>query len=146
MEFLQVLNDPYYYGFFVQFSICLFLLYFRMEIMQKMYKNVANGHDRSGSGIGEKMQEQGEISLKSVKLDDISVRQKLLPSFDHSEKSLAALYLPVFCLVSLAEWLQGSYVYALYKSYGYDIRMIALLFVAGFMSSALSGTNKTTES
>jgi MFS family permease len=36
--------------------------------------------------------------------------------------------------------LQGPYVYALYKSYSFTVSEIALLFVAGFLSSALFGT------
>jgi hypothetical protein len=31
-------------------------------------------------------------------------------------------------------------VYALYKSYGYDLKSIGVLFVVGFLSSAILGT------
>lgn len=39
-----------------------------------------------------------------------------------------------------ADWLQGPYVYALYESYGFGIKEIAELFVAGFGSSMIFGT------
>lgn len=39
-----------------------------------------------------------------------------------------------------ADWLQGPYVYALYESYGFVKEDIGLLFVAGFLSSAIFGT------
>ncbi|KAJ1550272.1 hypothetical protein HK096_007824 [Nowakowskiella sp. JEL0078] len=38
------------------------------------------------------------------------------------------------------DWLQGSYIYALYRSYGLNIDQIAVLFVIGFLSSAVFGT------
>ncbi|KAI8895355.1 hypothetical protein BC833DRAFT_623099 [Globomyces pollinis-pini] len=40
----------------------------------------------------------------------------------------------------VGDWLQGSYLYALYKSYGYSLDYIALFFVIGFSSSAVFGT------
>jgi hypothetical protein len=50
------------------------------------------------------------------------------------------LYLSVLGLVQLGDWLQGSYQYALYKSFGYTLNDIALFFVVGFSSSAVFGT------
>lgn len=49
-------------------------------------------------------------------------------------------YLVVYSLVIMSDWLQGPYVYVLYQAYGYDVQEIAILFVAGFMSSAVFGT------
>ncbi|KAH9250554.1 hypothetical protein BASA81_011661 [Batrachochytrium salamandrivorans] len=49
-------------------------------------------------------------------------------------------YLFVYGLVFISDWLQGPYIYALYKSYNYDLDNIALLFVTGFLSSAIVGT------
>ncbi|KAJ3397181.1 Molybdate-anion transporter [Lobulomyces angularis] len=43
-------------------------------------------------------------------------------------------------ILSSSDWLQGAYVYALYSAYGYDVQEIAILFVAGFLSSAVFGT------
>jgi MFS family permease len=40
----------------------------------------------------------------------------------------------------MGDWLQGSYIYPLYKSYGYSLKQIGLLFVIGFGSSATLGT------
>ncbi|RKO87670.1 hypothetical protein BDK51DRAFT_17045 [Blyttiomyces helicus] len=47
---------------------------------------------------------------------------------------------PPSFLTSVADWLQGSYIYPLYKAYGYDLHQIAILFVVGFLSSAIFGT------
>ncbi|KAI8929375.1 hypothetical protein BC831DRAFT_444187 [Entophlyctis helioformis] len=49
-------------------------------------------------------------------------------------------YLTVYSLVFVSDWLQGPYIYALYKSYGFELDAIALLFVMGFLSSAVFGT------
>lgn len=53
---------------------------------------------------------------------------------------LARRYLPVYLLATTADWLQGAYVYDLYASYNFSHADIALLFVAGFLSSATVGT------
>eukprot|EP00937_MAST-01D_sp_MAST-1D-sp2_P003034 g3034.t1 len=55
-------------------------------------------------------------------------------------RSFQRVYLRVYLLMMLGDWLQGPYVYALYKSYGYAQAEIAQLFVAGFGSSMLFGT------
>ncbi|KAI9136031.1 hypothetical protein BKA69DRAFT_1135560 [Paraphysoderma sedebokerense] len=49
-------------------------------------------------------------------------------------------YLAVYTLVMFADWLQGSYIYPLYREYGYSLNEISYLFVAGFLSSAVFGT------
>ncbi|KAL5031818.1 hypothetical protein BDV3_000051 [Batrachochytrium dendrobatidis] len=49
-------------------------------------------------------------------------------------------YLLVYGLVLISDWLQGPYIYSLYKSYNYELDIIALLFVTGFLSSAIVGT------
>jgi MFS transporter, MFS domain-containing protein family, molybdate-anion transporter len=49
-------------------------------------------------------------------------------------------YLSVLSIVLLSDWLQGSYQYSLYKSYGYSLTEIAHFFILGFSSSALIGT------
>ncbi|KAJ3299147.1 hypothetical protein HK104_009941 [Borealophlyctis nickersoniae] len=49
-------------------------------------------------------------------------------------------YLIVYSLVMMSDWLQGSYIYPLYKSYGYDLADIGVLFIVGFLSSAVFGT------
>lgn len=50
------------------------------------------------------------------------------------------IYLVVYYCAVSADWLQGPYVYALYDAYGYSKKDIAILFVAGFGSSAIFGT------
>lgn len=49
-------------------------------------------------------------------------------------------YLLIYSLVMFSDWLQGAYLYPLYKSYGYDLNEIAILFVVGFLASAVIGT------
>ncbi|KAF4682457.1 Serine/threonine-protein kinase plk1, partial [Perkinsus olseni] len=38
-----------------------------------------------------------------------------------------------------ADWLQGPFVYALYRSYGYSIEDIGSLFIVGFLTSGVFG-------
>ncbi|KAF9788364.1 hypothetical protein BJ322DRAFT_1048492 [Thelephora terrestris] len=53
--------------------------------------------------------------------------------------SLARKYLTVYAIVMGADWLQGPYVYSLYnEEYEFPERMVAFLFVTGFMSAALT--------
>lgn len=49
-------------------------------------------------------------------------------------------YITVFLLMMGADWLQGPYVYALYKHYGYSMGEIGTLFIVGFASSMSFGT------
>ncbi|KAI0078568.1 DUF791-domain-containing protein [Panus rudis PR-1116 ss-1] len=52
---------------------------------------------------------------------------------------LARQYLIVYAIVMGADWLQGPYVYSLYKEqYGFSERFVALLFVTGFLSAGLT--------
>lgn len=43
-------------------------------------------------------------------------------------------------VTAAGDWLQGPYVYALYEYYGYDVKDIGRLFIAGFGSSMVVGT------
>ncbi|KAJ7119928.1 hypothetical protein C8R43DRAFT_1099133 [Mycena crocata] len=56
--------------------------------------------------------------------------------------ALAALtrqYLVVYAIVMGADWLQGPYVYSLYhEQYNFPERIVAILFVTGFVSAGLS--------
>ncbi|KAJ7238813.1 hypothetical protein B0H12DRAFT_1326754 [Mycena haematopus] len=56
--------------------------------------------------------------------------------------ALAALtrqYLIVYAIVMGADWLQGPYVYSLYREqYNFPERTVAILFVTGFMSAGLA--------
>lgn len=49
-------------------------------------------------------------------------------------------YLIVYCMACFADWLQGPYVYSLYKHYGYSEGEIAILFIVGTISNSLFGT------
>ncbi|CAG8612112.1 6898_t:CDS:2 [Paraglomus occultum] len=49
-------------------------------------------------------------------------------------------YLFVYFLITAGDWLQGPYLYALYKSYEFSLTQIATLYVTGFVSSGLIGT------
>ncbi|KAI8995120.1 hypothetical protein BC832DRAFT_562197 [Gaertneriomyces semiglobifer] len=42
--------------------------------------------------------------------------------------------------IVVADWLQGPSTYPLYREYGYELNHIAILFVVGFLSSAVFGT------
>ena len=46
----------------------------------------------------------------------------------------------MYLLALFSDWLKGAYVYSLYSSYGYTESQIAILYVAGFASSAVFGT------
>jgi len=54
--------------------------------------------------------------------------------------SFQRVYLIVYLSAMMADWLQGPYVYALYESYGFTRSDNAILFTAGFGSSAIFGT------
>ncbi|KAF9949469.1 Molybdate-anion transporter [Mortierella alpina] len=49
-------------------------------------------------------------------------------------------YLAVYLAVMVSDWLQGPYLYALYQSYSFSMYDIAVLFIVGFVSSAVFGT------
>ncbi|KAG0229942.1 Molybdate-anion transporter [Actinomortierella wolfii] len=49
-------------------------------------------------------------------------------------------YLAVYLSVMMSDWLQGPYLYTLYESYNFSIYDIAVLFIIGFVSSAVFGT------
>lgn len=56
-----------------------------------------------------------------------------------NQNPLERIYVPAYSLICLADWLQGSYLYALYVSYGYDLIQIKYLYLVGFACSAISG-------
>jgi len=56
-----------------------------------------------------------------------------------STAALARNYLIVYGIVMCADWLQGPYVYSLYREqYGYPERVVATLFVTGFLSAGIA--------
>ncbi|TPX62511.1 hypothetical protein PhCBS80983_g00239 [Powellomyces hirtus] len=78
--------------------------------------------------------------------DELNNETEELPSPVSAEKEAALYegfkrnYLLVYSLVMMADWLQGPSTYPLYKFYGYELSDIAILFVVGFLSSAIFGT------
>jgi hypothetical protein len=42
-------------------------------------------------------------------------------------------------MASLADWLQGPYLYRLYEEYGYLQEQIAALYIAGYASAMIAG-------
>ncbi|KAJ8694801.1 hypothetical protein PTI98_007449 [Pleurotus ostreatus] len=53
--------------------------------------------------------------------------------------ALARQYLAVYAIVMGADWLQGPYVYSLYREqYKFPERLVAVLFVTGFVSAGLT--------
>jgi hypothetical protein len=55
-------------------------------------------------------------------------------------RRVAMLYLPVYALGTLGDWMQGGHLFALYQSYGYSISEIGHIFAIGYSSAALLGT------
>ncbi|KAH8106346.1 hypothetical protein BXZ70DRAFT_1004605 [Cristinia sonorae] len=52
---------------------------------------------------------------------------------------LTRQYLVVYAIVMGADWLQGPYVYSLYREqYGFPERLVAVLFVTGFVSAGIT--------
>jgi len=49
-------------------------------------------------------------------------------------------YVFIYSLMMMGDWLQGPYVYALYEYYGFTVKDIGRLFIAGFGSSMIFGT------
>jgi MFS family permease len=58
------------------------------------------------------------------------------PAFDGFQR----VYLCGYLLATAADWLQGPYMYALYREHELDTSEISLLFVMGYLSSAVFGT------
>ena len=49
-------------------------------------------------------------------------------------------YLFIFVMANFSDWLQGPYLYIIYKTHGFTMHDIAYLFIAEFISSAIFGT------
>ncbi|GJE85334.1 molybdate-anion transporter [Phanerochaete sordida] len=66
-------------------------------------------------------------------------RESLLNNSSSARWRLARSYLIVYGIVMGADWLQGPYVYSLYQEqYAFPERLVALLFVTGFMTAGLT--------
>lgn len=73
-------------------------------------------------------------------MKESAVDQKEDPAIKKKWVDLLTRYLFVYLLATCSDWLQGPYVYALYRDYGYQQHDIAVLFVAGFGSAMVFGT------
>ena len=62
-------------------------------------------------------------------------RQRPLSTF-RLQKIFFSAYFPAL----FSDWLKGAYIYKLYSWYGYEEADIAILYVTGFLSSAVFGT------
>jgi Sugar-tranasporters, 12 TM len=89
-----------------------------------------------------KRQQSTQLLLKEGDKTSSAVNQSSPEDIESKKKWLAILrkYLIVYLLATLADWLQGPYVYALYAEYKYAKHDIAVLFVAGFGSSMIFGS------
>ena len=67
-------------------------------------------------------------------------RQVTAQSKDPNFNKFQQIYLAVYLLAMMGDWLQGPHVYALYESYDMTKHQIEILFIAGFGSSMLFGT------
>ena len=54
--------------------------------------------------------------------------------------TLQRIYLPAHLLALFSDWLQGPYVFQLYKYHGHGDKEIAVMFLAGYLSSCVFGT------
>jgi len=61
-------------------------------------------------------------------------------SGDKCLQSLQYIYLPAHLLALFSDWLQGPYVFKLYKYHGHGDKEIAVMFLAGYLSSCVFGT------
>lgn len=86
----------------------------------------------------------GLLSWRQYHTGEKSPEQKALnqpPISPRAEASqFTRLFLVVYCLVMGSDWLQGPYVYSLYKDqFGLSETIVASLFTTGFLSGGISG-------
>lgn len=82
------------------------------------------------------------ISLTLFSLLSVAAYLKLRITHDqstHNPTFLAfqKIYIPVYLLAVLGDWLQGPYLYRLYHSYGYIEQQVAIIYMCGLVSGAL---------
>jgi len=73
-----------------------------------------------------------------------SQKDQVVTSADDESQSklqkLQSIYLPAHLLALFSDWLQGPYVFQLYKHHGHGDKEIAVMFLAGYLSSCVFGT------
>eukprot|EP00039_Didymoeca_costata_P022169 m.3924 g.3924 ORF g.3924 m.3924 type:complete len:466 (+) comp2851_c0_seq1:434-1831(+) len=79
--------------------------------------------------------------LAAVALVALEIKHKLRPAPSKNDdfNKFQMRYLVVFMLATLADWLQGPYLYRLYEEYGYLKEQIAALYIVGYISAMISG-------
>ncbi|KAI0692884.1 hypothetical protein BC835DRAFT_1355598 [Cytidiella melzeri] len=79
------------------------------------------------------------IDHRASKGDTEGVDVNSSRSAGSSARLLMRQYLTVYAIVMGADWLQGPYVYSLYREqYAFPERLVAVLFVIGFMSAGFA--------
>ncbi|KAI5118539.1 hypothetical protein M0805_008480 [Coniferiporia weirii] len=98
-------------------TFCVLAVFLERRAAGKRKASVDGGHARTTS--------QAEYGSASGRVSPAS--------------TLVRQYLTVYGLVMCADWLQGPYVYSLYKEqYKFPERIVATLFVTGFLSAGLA--------
>ncbi|EKD15222.1 putative major facilitator superfamily domain-containing protein [Drepanopeziza brunnea f. sp. 'multigermtubi' MB_m1] len=88
----------------------------------------------------------GALSWRQCHSKEQSPEEKALnqppvtPRAQAEARQFTRLFLIVYCLVMGSDWLQGPYVYSLYKDqFGLRETIVAALFTTGFLSGGISG-------
>ena len=76
----------------------------------------------------------GVITYSNYKTESSS------PAVSRDFKKWQYSFLAIYLVMMAADWMQGPYVYSLYKYYGFSIADNGKLFIAGFGSSLIFGT------
>uniref|UniRef100_A0A1B6DB15 Molybdate-anion transporter n=1 Tax=Clastoptera arizonana TaxID=38151 RepID=A0A1B6DB15_9HEMI len=79
------------------------------------------------------------ILLLSAVIIVRKAKQSDLGLLNSNFSSLQSKYLQVYYLATFADFLQGPYIYKLYSDYGFKDDDIAVLYIAGFVSSTVFG-------
>ncbi|KAF5357089.1 hypothetical protein D9756_006751 [Leucocoprinus leucothites] len=89
--------------------------------------------------LAERYVSKKEKSLQVKESADDRIESQRSPGIPGALKALAKKYLVVYAIVMGADWLQGPYVYSLYRQqYDFPERLVALLFVTGFLSAGMA--------
>ncbi|KAF7883119.1 uncharacterized protein EAF01_011628 [Botrytis porri] len=81
-----------------------------------------------------------QYQTKEESTEDRKNNDDIAPLAKAEASRFTKLFLTVYCLVMASDWLQGPYVYSLYKDqFGLDEKIVALLFTTGFLSGGISG-------
>ena len=98
-------------------------------------KNTSSTHDVINNETESLMGNDNIINASNGNGINIAKDQTILNGFKKFQNN----YVLIFLLVMLADWMQGPYVFKLYKEYNYSDKDIAILFVIGFGTSGITG-------